>query len=386
MKFLFAHNNADLYGSSRSLLRLTSRLVLDGHDACVVLPFDGELGDALRAVGVRVDIMSGLAVIERSAFKSLTGFLSFGIRLPISVVRFWCLIRRVVPDVVHSNTSVMMVSALAGRFSKVRNIWHIREFYTDFPGFWKIYQQLMGFCSDTIICVSSAVQEQFVSKVRKKTVVLHNGFPLDEFEPILPERVSQFKASFGLQGKVLVGLVGRIILERKGHDVFVKAAALLKDRFPDVRFVVIGSCYPGNEYHLDDLNKLIDELGVRDAIVFTGDVEDVREAYAALDISVLASARPEPFGGVTIESMAFGKPVVGTNIGGTPEQIADRVTGLLIPPNDAKAMAEAIETLLENESLRTTMGEGGRKRFEERFTFEPFYKRLLENIYKVTPK
>jgi glycosyltransferase involved in cell wall biosynthesis len=382
MNILFAHNNADLYGSSRSLLRLSSRLVKDGHAVSAVLPFDGPLGSALREIGVTVYVLPEMAVIERSIFKTAAGLLSFACRLPLSVFRLMRLIRKIGPDIVHSNTSVMIASALAGRFSRVRTIWHIREFYTDFPGFWKIYQQIMSFCSDRIICVSAAVQQQFSGRIQRKTIVLHNGFPNEEFIPVDPGRIDAFKQQYGLAGFRLVGLVGRIILQRKGQDVFVQAAALLKERFPDVRFLLIGSCYPGNEFHGENLNRMVEELGVGDVVIQTGEVEDVKAAYSVLDISVLASAKPEPFGGVTIESMAFRKPVIGTNVGGTPEQIADGETGILVPPNDPQAMADALDRLLAAPDRARQMGAAGRKRFEEHFEFEPFYRKVQE-LYEI---
>ncbi|MBK7260238.1 MAG: glycosyltransferase family 4 protein [Ignavibacteriae bacterium] len=104
---------------------------------------------------------------------------------------------------------------------------------------------------------------------------------------------------------------------RKGQDTFLRAAALIAAEHPDVRFVLIGSPFPGNESHGKALSALGRELGIDKQIVFTGDVADIRAAYAALDISVLPSEQPEPFGGVVIESMAAGKPVIGTRIGGT---------------------------------------------------------------------
>jgi glycosyltransferase involved in cell wall biosynthesis len=94
---------------------------------------------------------------------------------------------------------------------------------------------------------------------------------------------------------------------------------------------------------------------------------------SALDVVALPSALPEPFGGVVIEAMALGRPVVGTNAGGTPEQIDDGVTGHLVPPGDPPALAEAIGRLLADRELRERMGAAGRSRYLERFEFERFY-------------
>jgi glycosyltransferase involved in cell wall biosynthesis len=125
------------------------------------------------------------------------------------------------------------------------------------------------------------------------------------------------------------------------------------------------------------LQNLATQLGVSDRIVYAGDVDDVKAAYAALDISVLPSALPEPFGGVVVESMAFSKPVVGTRIGGTVEQIEDGVTGFLVEPDNPEKLAEALEKLLRSGQLRLRMGENGHSRFINLFEFENFYGRIL---------
>jgi glycosyltransferase involved in cell wall biosynthesis len=101
-------------------------------------------------------------------------------------------------------------------------------------------------------------------------------------------------------------------------------------------------------------------------------------AYCALDICVLASGSPEPFAGTVVEAMAFGKPVIGTRLGGTIEQIENGVTGYLIPPNAPGAMADALRRLLSYRGLRHSMGAAGRQRFERLFEFEGFYARMLK--------
>ena len=119
---------------------------------------------------------------------------------------------------------------------------------------------------------------------------------------------------------------------------------------------------------------------IRDSL--TGEIDDIKAVYASLDISIMASAKPEPFGGVTIESMAYGKPVIGTNIGGTPEQIIHNHSGILIPPNDPEAMAEAILKLLDDSALRKEIGENAKHRFNHSFSFEEYYEKLM-NCYNI---
>jgi glycosyltransferase involved in cell wall biosynthesis len=121
----------------------------------------------------------------------------------------------------------------------------------------------------------------------------------------------------------------------------------------------------------------VDQLQLREQFVYTGDVADIKAAYSALDLSVLASAQPEPFGGVVIESMAMGVPVVGTAVGGTVEQIEDGVTGMLVQPGDPESMASAIERLLSSPELRMKFGAAARQRFMAHFEFEPFYQKMV---------
>jgi glycosyltransferase involved in cell wall biosynthesis len=158
--------------------------------------------------------------------------------------------------------------------------------------------------------------------------------------------------------------------------VLLHAAASLKKRFPDVRFLFVGGVFPGNEAHLDQFERLITQLDLVGQVLWTGDVADVKSAYAALDISVQTSVMPEAFSGVVIESMAMGIPVVATRCGGTTEQIKDGITGILVDPGDAEQLASALERLLCDPDLRLRLGLQARKDFLERFEFEPFYRNL----------
>jgi glycosyltransferase involved in cell wall biosynthesis len=132
------------------------------------------------------------------------------------------------------------------------------------------------------------------------------------------------------------------------------------------------------------LLHLIQELSLEDSVIYTGDVEDIKPAIAALDVLVLSSAQPEPFGGVVVEAMALSRPVVATCIGGSIEQVVDGVTGYLVKPADPLSMAAGIEKLLESPEQRRLFGENGRARFVEKFEFESFYRKILGLYQKVT--
>jgi glycosyltransferase involved in cell wall biosynthesis len=378
MTILFVHGPADLYGASRSLLRLVSRLTRDGHRVSVILPADGDLAYQLRLTGAVVVVHEELAFVSRQDFRSIHSLMNFPYRLVQSTRNIVALVRELRPDVIHTNTALILPGGIAGKICRIPHICHVREVFTGFNKFWMVYQWFLYVFCERILCVSQAVAEQFHSKIRtRKVEVLHNGFPLEEFGPVPDERIIRFRESLGLNGRRLIGLVGRIRFGRKGQDVFLRAAGLLKSRVSNVKFLCIGSPFPGNEKHLCLFNSLVEELGLEDSVMCTGDVQDIKAAYAALDISVHCSTLPEAFGGVVIESMAMGKPVVATRIGGTLEQIEDGRSGLLVEPGDVRGLAAAIERLLLDEDLRRDFALQGRKRFEQKFEFEVFYRQIL---------
>lgn len=376
MKILFFHNGCDLYGASRSLLRLTGRLVKDGHRVVVVLRDEGPLSGRLSDAGVDVVHSRHNLFVERASFSSLLGKLGFFVRaVPAFFVHMgW--IRKFKPDVVHINTALLPVAALAGQACHVPVVWHMRESFGEFGRLWGVYEKFISCMAQRVIAVSDAVAGQFNASVIHKVKTIHNGFPAEEFDAVSGDRIRTFRDRYNLQDHQTVGVIGRIKFERKGQEVLVQAAGLLKNKFPEVRYLIIGSPFPGNENHQDRLEQMIDELGVQNQFILTGDVEDIKAAYATLDISVIPSGLPEPFGGVVIESMAMGLPVIGTNIGGTAEQIVDGETGFLLPSKDPLALADALEKLLADEDLRKTMGRAGRKRFEACFEFEAFYEKI----------
>jgi len=237
----------------------------------------------------------------------------------------------------------------------------------------------MRFLSDAVIAVSAAVGGQFGEPDgRGRVRVIHNGFPRQEFEGVGEDRVRAFRALFGLNGCPTVGVVGRIKLRRKGQEVFIKAVARLADRLPEVKFLLIGSPFPGNEEHLREVKRMIARYGLEERVIYTGDVADIKAALASLDITVLPTTLPEPFGGVVVESMAMGKPVIGTRVGGTVEQIENGATGILVEPDDPEALARAMESLLADAPLRSEMGARARKRFLALFEFEPFYGKVSQ--------
>lgn len=386
MRLLLIHHVADVYGSSKSLLRLTSGLAAEGHSVMVALQEDGPLHAVLNNAGVAVTIMPCIPVLHRNRLSSPLKMIAL-LRDALQCRRtFTALVKQFRPDLIHTNTgTILPIPGMVARRLRIPHIQHIRESFLDFGALWPPYRAWLVRYANRVACISHFMASMFTEKQRAgKVVVIHNGIPREEFESIDTSTVASFRRQFGGEDP-LIGLVGRIKLVRKGQEVLVGAAERLKHRFPNAHYVCVGSPFPGNESHLDELKDMVQRAGLEEHFHFAGHRTDPLVAIAAFDISVMASSMPEPLGNVTIESMALGKPVVGTNIGGTPEIIADGETGLLIPPSDPVALANALSHLLDHPDDRVRMGRKARERYLAHFEFRRFYE-TMTLLYESTVK
>jgi glycosyltransferase involved in cell wall biosynthesis len=174
-----------------------------------------------------------------------------------------------------------------------------------------------------------------------------------------------------------IGITAQII-PWKGQDIFLEAASRLVERFPTARFYVIGGlAFPEDQAYLDRLRTMANRPALAGRVTFTGFQTDMPSWINAMDVIALCSVEDEAQPMAVLEAMALRKKVVGTNIGGTPEIIKDRVTGRLVPPGDSEAMADAIaESLLLPAS--DSRGENARRDVEARFTAEIFGRNLAQ--------
>ena len=168
--------------------------------------------------------------------------------------------------------------------------------------------------------------------------------------------------------------VGRLISSEpgKGVDSVIRVLPDLLKSFPDLFYVVVG------EGDLrPKLEKLAGESPARDRILLLGKLtlEQLKHCYSRCDIFVMPS-RQEGFGLVFLEAMALGKPVIGACVGGIPEIVKNGVTGFLVVPDDPRMLALRLTQLLQNQALRKEMGEAGRKRVEENYSFEGYRAKL----------
>lgn len=223
-----------------------------------------------------------------------------------------------------------------------------------------------------VIAVSQAVAESVRSSgviEASKISVVHNGIDVDRFERTVAS---------AHDGPVLVGTVGHLA-PIKGHDVFLRAAALVSARRPEVRFVVIGEDKSPQMSYRQSLETLRAELGLSEIVSMSGWQDDIRAALSSFTLFISA-ARSEPFGLAIVEAMAAGLPVIATASEGALEIIEDGVTGKLVPIDDANALAHTIDELLDNPPESALLSHNAQHTARERFSLQRMA-RDTERVY-----
>lgn len=196
---------------------------------------------------------------------------------------------------------------------------------------------------DQVIAVSQAVKNAITVFPSEKITVVYNGIDIQEYSAASP---GALRKELGLAaGTKIVGMVGQIH-PSKGHWTLLRSIPAILSANPDTVFVVVGG---GDSSELQEMNGDVHFLGAR---------SNIPEIMKDLDVFVMASLN-EPFGRVTVEAMAAGAPVVGSNSGGTAEIIADGETGLLFPPEDPAMLAQAVIKVLTDDQLAAKLKAGG---------------------------
>lgn len=350
---LFLHSSAELYGSDRSLLNLVRGLDKKKYQLFVILPCDGPLAEEIKKIkGVNVFLFP-VAVLRRKNL-SISGMYRYCKDYRESCKFLKKFIDEHKIDIVETNTSVVFPGAVMAKKMKKESIWHIREIISNkFEN--RIISFMMNRYADVIVANSKATAEAL--KVRQEKIrVVYNAVEFDNTNK--PKKIGS---------RVIVGMAGRIN-RWKGQQLFVDAAKEVHKKYGKVAFLIAGDAYKGEDYIKEALEEKIKVEGLEGSVKLLGRVEKMSEFYDELDIFVLPSVRPEPFGLVIVEAMGRGIPVVATRHGGPMEIIRDGENGFLVDYNNAKEMAERIAKLIEDSETYQSISEKGMKEARKKYT------------------
>ncbi|MCP4360827.1 MAG: glycosyltransferase family 4 protein [Chloroflexi bacterium] len=293
--------------------------------------------------------------------------------------------RQINADFLHTNTiRAALYTSLAAKLVQRPFIWHMRDFWLSENKPARLWMDTAGkralvASSRRVIVNSNAVARHLPAS--DKVHVIHNGIDTAQFNPQM--NGVPFRQQYNIPlNTPLAGMVGRL-RPWKGQANFLQMAKQVVARLPDAWFVIVGGAvFDDDDNYPQQLRQMSRSLGLDKRVVFTGQLQDVRPALAAFNIFV-HPGNPEPFGLVNVEAMAMDKPVVAFAHGALPEIVVQGKTGILTPPGDIPALAEAVLALLQDDKQRRMMGENGRIRIQNHFTIQRVaqeVKTIYENL------
>lgn len=268
-------------------------------------------------------------------------------------------------DLIYSADNLSkLTGGLAGKVAGIKVAAHCHDdFKEDFLG--RVMRMWYLLFIGRLLTVSEKVRGFFKvnGKIPAKVVTVYNGVDAAVYDP---EAVpAGAREELGIErGSFLIGLIGSLD-ENKGHQYLLEAIRLLKSEGFALKCIICGK---GPER--GNLEALARSNGLSTDVLFLGFRRDVPRIMKSLDALVVPSVHTEACSMTILEAQAMGLPVIATSISGNPELVAEGLTGLLVPPGDSEALAEAIKSLIRDPVSRLRMGRRARETVLERFTIE----------------
>ena len=285
------------------------------------------------------------------------------------------LVKDIKPDVVnvHYATSYGAVAALSGIRGYVLSVWGADVY--DFPRKSPLHRLLLRYSlsrAKLLFSTSRAMAKETRKYTRKAIKITPFGVDTELFTPD--------KRSRGDDKSFVIGTVKK--LEPKyGIDVLLKAAAILREKLPELRIVIAGNGVNEKEYH-----QMAEELGLGDIIRWTGFIpqEEAAKLWADLDAAVIPSVlESESFGVAAVEAEASGVPVVISDVPGLMEATRPGYTSVVVPRKDPEKLAEALLRLAEDEELRRKLGRNGRRFAVRRYSLDVCFEGIEEKLEEI---
>jgi glycosyltransferase involved in cell wall biosynthesis len=355
-------------GAEVAAERLAIGLLEQGHEVTVVLATGGVTFERMRAAGLDVRY---LPLVLTDRFKLWKYYRAQR--------RLRQLLMEIQPDIVHANdlpTSQMVGQAAAGL--GIPRVCHHRWIFAGDATDW-----LNKFGAEWHLFVSRALMESLCLASPRLAAsncsVAHDGLPLPA-NAVAADRAEARRQLALSKDKVIVLFAGQII-ERKGISDLLHAWSIMPESCSSTaELVIVGDDLEKSGEYRREMEALAVEMN--SPAQFQGYREDVATWITAADVCVVPS-HIEPLGNATLEAMAYGRPVIGTRVGGIPEMIVDGETGLIVPPHQPAKLATALESLLSDAELRAKLGRSARQRCEEKFSLTAHASEVVR-VYRQT--
>lgn len=311
----------------------------------------------------------------RTAARILSRFIR--VELPLTW-KVWRLIKREAIDVVVLNQDVhfhvpgVLAAKLAGRPCICRKAGGIGEA--------RLLKRFLNPWVNLFVSISKATEiDQQNTPGTRNLVNIYEGLDLQRFAS--PSTKGAMRESLGIPAsKKVVAAITRIVVG-KGLPEFIRMAATVVRRYPDVVFIIVGDEGSAGATLARELRELVHSLDLDESVIFTGWRDDIPVVMQCVDIFVhCPTTFIEGLARTCLETMAVGIPAVVSENGGMPDAVANGVTGFVVSPGDIEDMAESVLALLENESRCREFGQRARVRVEQLFDAEQNTRKLQERI------
>lgn len=374
---LVAHPSPDLYGSDWQLVETITGLLESGYRVNVALPEDGPLVSVLEDVGARVAVVP--FTVLRKALLTPRGLAGLAARAPDELARLRGLIKACGADLLLANTVTIPWWPLAGRAARIPVLCHVHEAEDTQNLIIRAGLNAPLLAATRIVANSEAARRALLSAqplLDGRTQVVHNGVAAPP-QPPAPLRKRDCNAPFR------IAMVGRLS-PRKGVDVLLEAVALLRERSVDASLEVAGSVFPGYEWYEAELRERAAAPDLAGHVDFLGYVHPTWPVLDRADAIVVPS-RQEPFGNTAVEAMHAARPLVASGAQGLKEVVDDGVTGLLVPPDDPRALADELGRLAADPDLAARLACQGADVAQRRFSVQGYRAAMCAVVGNLLP-
>lgn len=370
MKVLHVISDSNIGGAGVLLCNLLSCFEADIIENTVALPCGSKLAPRLIKMGVPVFYLS--EACDRAS--------------PNSVLELSRIIKKNRVDIVHANAALS--ARVAARVCRVP-VLHTRHCCFPPSGLLAnpFLRRVAGFgnrlLSDYVIATADAAAQNLRElgiPESKMSVIINGSLPVRN---VNEDTLNEKRKKYALQkDDFTVGICARLE-DCKGHDIFLNAAAILRQMRPDIpmRFLIVG-----DGSRRADLQKLTTDLGLFDSVIFTGFVTDMAPIYRILRVNVNCSCGTETSCLAISEGMSVGLPTVASDYGGNAAMIGESGAGFLFPTGDAEALANAILRIATDEELEKQMKIAAYERYLSHFTAEKMSREVQDVYEKIAAK